>query len=387
MLEAPSSILLVDDAPENLHVFGEMLKRSGHALRAVTDAASALRVLSRVSVDLAVIDIHMPGVGGFELCDTLKGDTRYRHIPVIFLSADQDTAQKVEALRRGGVDYITKPFQPEEVRARVETQLRLIREQRHAVEMRDEMMRQERLASIGRLVAGIAHEVSTPLGVAATASTLLEDTFAELVEALRSPRPSRAAVIERLDASRESLKLLTSNLARASELMARFKQTAVDKTSDAVRPVELGAYVTDVVASLAPLYRKRRVAVRVACPTPVEVTAPVGALAQVVTNLLQNAMFHAFTPEAEGAVTFEVEGDATHATLRCTDDGCGIDDATAARVFDAFFSTRTGRGGSGLGLYLVRGIVSDILHGAIELRSSPGRGATFTVRFPRAATV
>ncbi|MBM4360392.1 MAG: response regulator [Deltaproteobacteria bacterium] len=122
-----STILLVDDVPENLRVLAEVLVSAGHSTRAVTSAKAALKLLETVKVDLVLVDINMPEMSGFELCSVLKRMPSTRDVPVLFLSAATDTEHKVEAFRRGGVDYVSKPFQFEEIRARVETHLRLRR--------------------------------------------------------------------------------------------------------------------------------------------------------------------------------------------------------------------------------------------------------------------
>lgn len=122
-----ANILLVDDVPENLRVLAEMLLQRGYSPRPVTSAKAALKLMTKIDIDLILLDISMPEMNGFEFCSLLKDDARYRDIPIIFLSAADDTAHKVEAFQRGGVDYISKPFQFEEVRARVDTHLNIRR--------------------------------------------------------------------------------------------------------------------------------------------------------------------------------------------------------------------------------------------------------------------
>jgi signal transduction histidine kinase len=260
-------------------------------------------------------------------------------------------------------------------------QLRLQAEHRRSRALQDEIVRQERLASLGRLVAGVAHEISTPLGVAVTAGSLIGEAVDALVRQIESPRPMKSELLKTLAATREGLAILTTNLGRASELMGQFKLVAVDQSSNVMRRVNVGEYVEEVLGSLQPLLRRRKVQVAIECAAPVQTVTVPGALSQVVTNLLQNALTHAFGPEEAGTVTFSVEREDEFTVLACRDNGRGMEQAVANRIFEPFFTTRIGSGGSGLGLFLVNNLVTEALKGDIAVFSMPGQGTTFRVRF------
>lgn len=173
------------------------------------------------------------------------------------------------------------------------------------------------------------------------------------------------------------------NLRRAAEMVANFKQIAVDQASEARRTVALGPYVREVVASLGPLYRRTPHRVIVVVKADVEVTTYVGAISQVCTNLVQNALIHAFPGDRVGLVTIEVDRDDTGgALLICRDDGVGMETAVLRRVFEPFFTTQRGRGGSGLGMHIVHNLVTDLLGGSIDVASEPDAGTQVSIRLP-----
>ena len=173
------------------------------------------------------------------------------------------------------------------------------------------------------------------------------------------------------------------NLRRAAEMVANFKQIAVDQASEARRTVALGPYVREVVASLGPLYRRTPHRVMVLVKAEVEVTTFVGAISQVCTNLVQNALIHAFPGGRVGLVTLEVDLDRERgALIVCRDDGVGMEAAVLRRVFEPFFTTQRGRGGSGLGMHIVHNLVTDLLGGSIDVSSTPERGTEVTIRLP-----
>ncbi len=162
------NILLVDDTLDNLRVLSNLLTEQGYYVRPVPDGRQALSAAARKPPDLILLDIMMPGMDGYEVCRRLKADERTREIPVIFISAIDETLDKVKAFSLGGVDYVTKPFQEAEVLARVNTHLTMRR-------LFQEHMEIERHRSLAQMVAGVAHELNTPLGVINTAVNLIEN--------------------------------------------------------------------------------------------------------------------------------------------------------------------------------------------------------------------
>ena len=248
---------------------------------------------------------------------------------------------------------------------------------------RDELIRKDKLAALGGLVAGVAHEINTPLGVAVTAASLAGDRLREVEEAFLAGTLRRQDLQHGLAQAQEAARMTLGNLRRAADMIGNFKQIAVDQSSEAERTVLLGPYVREVVASLGPLYRRTPHRVVIEVKAHVELTTFVGAISQVCTNLVQNALVHAFPGEQIGTVTIEVDRDGERgASLVCRDDGVGMEPAVLRRVFDPFFTTQRGRGGSGLGMHIVHNLVTDLLGGTIEVSSTPQQGTQVTIRLP-----
>ena len=246
----------------------------------------------------------------------------------------------------------------------------------------DELVRREKLAALGQLVAGVAHEINTPLGVSYTAVTLALERVRELEQMLGGAPPSRRQLLELIGAGREALQVASTNAERAASLIANFKKVAVDQASEAEREVELRAYLDALAASLSPLARSAGAVIRCEGMPVTLVTRP-GAIAQVVTNLVQNALVHAFGDDpTERVVTLRCGPDGDHACLQVIDGGVGMSEELAERVFEPFVTTRRGAGGSGLGMHIVHQQVYAALGGTITLDTAPGRGTRVAIRLP-----
>lgn len=248
----------------------------------------------------------------------------------------------------------------------------------------DELVRTERLASLGRLVAGVAHEINTPLGVAVTGASLAGDRVGQLIALFESNQLKRGDLRDGLTEVREATGLVQANLERAAALVFHFKQVAVDRTSQERRRVPLGSYVREVMESLRPMLRSTRIAVEVVVDEDLECDTFPGAISQVVTNLISNSVTHAFEPGQGGRVVLRVgrSGEKGHALLSYEDDGRGMPPEIASRIFEPFFTTRRSAGGSGLGLHIVHNLVTGLLGGRIQVQSAPGAGTVFDLRLP-----
>jgi signal transduction histidine kinase len=248
---------------------------------------------------------------------------------------------------------------------------------------REELIRKDKLAALGGLVAGVAHEINTPLGVAVTAASLAADRLREVEDAFQAGTLRRQDLQYGLAQAQEAARMTLGNLRRAADMIGNFKQIAVDQSSEAERTVQLGPYVREVIGSLGPLYRRTPHRMVIDVKAVIELTTFVGAISQVVTNLIQNALVHAFPGDRVGTVTVEVDrhGD-DGAQLVVRDDGVGMEPAVLRRVFDPFFTTQRGRGGSGLGMHIVHNLVTDLLGGTIEVSSTPNLGTRVTIRLP-----
>lgn len=578
-LTNPPDILVVDDTLANLHLLGDILKKSGYNVRPATNGQLALRSVAARPPDLILLDVRLPDMDGYEICRQLKKDERNIDIPVIFISALGEASEKVEGFEAGGVDYITKPFELREVLARVKTHLRLKKlnerlelevqertkeltkanrqlhqeiverkqaenllrkseelyrtlvdnidlgitliDKNHRVVMsnaaqgrffhknisefvgrycfkefekrdsicphcpgvkamksgkseevetigvrddgskffvklrifpvqgsndeitgfievveditkdkliekalrksetelrhlneeleervtnrtmelekanetlshmlnileqtQEQLVESEKMAALGNLVAGVAHEINTPVGIVLTAATHLADEISACDKASRQGKLTEQDLHEFHFFASKSISLILSNLNRAIELIKTFKQVAADQASDDLRTINLKEYLFEIMLSLQHQLNNSRHKISVNCPPDVELSTYPGALYQIFKNLIMNSIIHGFREDQEGKITIEVNQDNEHVFIVLHDDGKGMNEEDIKHIFEPFF-TISGKGrGSGLGLYIVYNLVTVSLGGQIKCDSKPGEGTGFFIKFP-----
>jgi ligand-binding sensor domain-containing protein/signal transduction histidine kinase len=245
-----------------------------------------------------------------------------------------------------------------------------------------QLVQSEKMASLGSLVAGVAHEINTPVGVGVTAASTLQEWANRLAAQHRDGKLTRTDLERFMAVCADSTQILMTNLQRAAELIRSFKQVAVDQSSGERRRFHLKAYVDEILRSLAPRLNRTGHTVAVDCPEDLELDSYPGALAQILTNLVTNSLMHAFPEGRRGRMSISAREDADGIVLRYADDGVGIPPDHLKRIYDPFFTTRRGAGGSGLGLHIVYNLVTQRLGGTITADSTVGAGASFEVRFP-----
>ena len=275
-------------------------------------------------------------------------------------------------------------------RKRLEQELRqsnaeLIEANRKLVETRKQLIQSEKLAALGALVAGIAHELNTPIGNSLMLASLLKDDTVKLTASLVSGL-GRSQLTAFLEKTGEAAEILMRSLQHAADLVSSFKQVAVDRTSVQRRKFGLREVFDEILLTLEPGMRRTPHKVVCTIPPGINMDSYPGPLGQVVSNLINNAVLHAFEGRRNGRIDIGAEllsPDQVRIAVR--DDGIGIKEINLARVFDPFFTTKLGQGGSGLGLSIVHSLVSDILGGRIEVSSKDGQGACFTLTLPLVA--
>lgn len=263
----------------------------------------------------------------------------------------------------------------------------LLESLQHLESTRASLVETEKLASLGSLVAGVAHEINTPVGITVTSASFLSDRIAEAEAERRAGRLDDEALGRYLADAAGSARLLQANATRMAQLVQNFKQLAIDRVPEARRRLDLRETVDETLAALAPRIAEAGIELRLEiAPGLVLESYPV-ALAQVLSNLVLNAVQHAFEPGAHGArrLLLRAEADDEELRLDVADNGRGIAPALRTRVFEPFYTTRRLQGGSGLGLYIVNQIVARQLGGALVLDTAPGGGARFALRLPRIA--
>lgn len=396
---ARGNILVVDDTPQNLRLLTEMLTEKGYKVRPSPNGNLAIKSALSTLPDLVLLDINMSGMDGYEVCRQLKAEERTRDIPIIFLSAYGEISDKLKAFQVGGIDYITKPFQMEEVLARVETQIALKKAfheaEKNALELKksldflkltqSRLINTEKMAALGILVAGVAHEINTPLGVGVTAASFLADMMNEMQHiADHSNEQPPARMLQLITKSHEASKIILRNLNNAAELITSFKQVAVDQTNDEKRLFNFKKYLDDILFSLRPKLKQTQHKVTINCPDDIVIESYPGAFSQLFTNFIINSILHGFENIDQGEIKIEVEKKEEDLHLRYFDNGKGMDETQLERVFDPFYTTKRGQGSSGLGMYIASNLVYQKLNGEIECVSSPDEGITIDIRVPLA---
>lgn len=246
-----------------------------------------------------------------------------------------------------------------------------------------ELVRAEKMAALGSLVAGVSHELNTPIGIGVTVVSTLQQHLAQLKRDVGSGSMRRSAMNDYLDGTGMGLDVLTRSLDSAKNLVESFKQVAMDQSSDQRRRFDLQRMLGDVVLTLGPIYKPTPYVLQVELAAGIAMDSYPGPLGQVITNLLANALLHAFEGRAAGTMwltTRALSRDWVEIIFR--DDGVGVAREHRARVFDPFFTTKLGQGGSGLGLNIVYNLVTVVLGGKIHLDSESGQGFAMVMQLP-----
>ncbi|WP_168204105.1 sensor histidine kinase [Aliikangiella coralliicola] len=246
----------------------------------------------------------------------------------------------------------------------------------------EQLIESEKMASLGNLVAGIAHEVNTPLGVGVTAITFLQHECKNLATFYQQGKLTETAFKNFISTSSESCTMLKSNLDRAVDLVKSFKQVAVDRTHEDFRQINMKSYIDQVLQSLHPKLRKTSHEVNLICPSNLECSTNPGALSQILTNLIINSLIHGFENIDCGKITIDVSKSGDRVEIMYKDNGSGVPAHARKKIFEPFFTTRRGKGGSGLGMHIVYNLVTQSLDGTIKLDKEEAYGAVFKIDFP-----
>jgi PAS domain S-box-containing protein len=246
-----------------------------------------------------------------------------------------------------------------------------------------QLIQAEKMAALGGLVAGVAHEINTPVGAAVTASSHLEMSVETYRQRYASNQLQRADFEAFLHIVRDGSRIILANLTRAADLIRSFKQVAVDQSSDHRREVRLKEYLDEIILSLRPSLKKTSHSILVNCPADLTLQTHPGALAQIVTNLVMNSLTHAFEGRAgEGSMRIDAQKQDGSLVLRYSDDGKGIEPEYMAKIFEPFFTTKRGHGGSGLGMSIIYNLVTQKLRGQVACTSEPGKGFQCEIALP-----
>lgn len=246
-----------------------------------------------------------------------------------------------------------------------------------------QLVENEKMASLGDMVAGVAHEVNTPIGLGVTASTLLHDRLNGIRELFDEKKLTASQLEKFLNDGDENLSIIYRNLNRAAELISSFKQVAVDQSTDSNRKFNVNQLLSEVIISLQPKLKHHQHEIKVECSESLELESKPGPINQILINLIMNSVIHGFENIEKGEINISMNTDESGLChLTYTDNGKGVSDSLRRKIFDPFVTTKRGSGGSGLGMHLVYNLVSQALGGTIQIESSEGNGVQFNIEFP-----
>lgn len=249
-------------------------------------------------------------------------------------------------------------------------------------ETRSALIKSEKMASLGRLVAGVAHELNTPIGSSITIASTIQDSVNRFAEAVKSGQIRKSSIDEFLATATMGTDTMLKSLDRASTLITHFKQVSVDQSSEHRRIFKLPDYINDILDTLKPTFKHRDISIDVIASQTVDIDSYPGAFAQVISNLINNSVIHGFPGDSPGNIKIQVQKELDKVMISIRDNGTGIPKENMERIFEPFFTTSESTGGSGLGLHIVYNIVNDLLGGTLRVRSKAGEFTEFVIELP-----
>jgi signal transduction histidine kinase len=400
-------ILIVDDNPTNLAVLSQTLKSAGFAVRVAEDGESALQLVARKPPALILLDVQMPGIDGFETCKKLKADPKTQAIPIIFLTALTDVQNKVKGLSLGAVDYISKPFEQEEVLARVRVHLQLknltenleqlVAERTAVLEQAQvQLVQQEKLSTLGQLVTGIAHEMNNPISCIVNNIPPAQEYILDINHILtlcqshydQLPKPIQKAIIatdldfvlDDLNKLLNSIRLSTDRIQDISISLRNFARS--DASIKVLFDIHKSIDSTLLILShrLKPLGERAAIQlVKEYGDLPLIECYP-GQLNQVFMNILANSI-DAIEEAGKNGEFETTQPDSKSVLIKISDNGIGMTKEISQRIFEPLFTTKPVGQGTGLGLLIVNQII-ERHHGKLNLYSTPREGTKLEIILP-----
>ncbi|MCP4714115.1 MAG: hybrid sensor histidine kinase/response regulator [Deltaproteobacteria bacterium] len=422
-MDSRRKLLTIDDEDIIRIAIATFFEDCGYDVMEASEGGTGLELFRKEKPDIILTDLNMPGVDGFEVVKTVKEESHLT--PTIVLSGAGRVEDSIRAIRDGAWDYITKPFidmaevehvvnktlerawliqQNEQHKEHLEAEVKIrteeLRELNEQLEdkvkertielqesldrlkqTQEQLVQSEKMASLGGLVAGVAHEINTPIGIGVTAASHLQEQTKYFAELYAAGTLARSDFESYVNTARESSQMMLSNLNRAADLIHGFKQVAVDQSSEERRSFKIKGYVEEVLQSLRPQLGKTRHSVTVTCQEDFTVNSFPGALAQIVTNFVLNSLQHGFEDMSDGRIDISIARHDTWARMVYQDSGRGLTPETCEKIFEPFYTTKRSRGGSGLGMHIVYNLVTQTLGGTITCSSTPGNGIRFELQF------
>ena len=388
--------MVVDDNPNNLKLVRKLLSEKNYKVRIATRGEMALKSVRSTLPDLILLDITMPGISGFETCEQLKDNTDTKNVPIIFLSALKDESEIIKGFEVGGVDFVTKPFKSEILLARIQTHTQLYSLQNTLLnnnkklenkiaelkQAQNQLIESEKMAALGNMVKGVAHELNTPIGISITAISFFRTEAERLKKLFIQGEMTKKNLSEYFDETEALGHSINISLEKAAELIQSFKLVSVEQQQDTMSQFNVRQNFADIAESFSHAFKNKNIKIKNEIPSDIRLTSFPGIFYQIYTNLLNNANIHAFDKAAEGLISVQAEQQKNYLVIKFIDNGKGMTDDIKQHLFDAFFTTKRGQGGTGLGMNIVRTLVTEKLAGEIKVDTEVGKGTCFTIQVP-----
>lgn len=409
---ADSNIIVVDDSVASLDLLNQILSDEGYGVAAFTDGNKALMFAKQNFPDIVLLDIMMPEASGYHVCESLKENQATQDIPVIFISAKNDILDKVKAFSLGGVDYISKPFQVDEVLARIKTHLKIRYLQKNLEKKNEELastlenlqtaqhqlIMQEKMASLGRLSAGIAHEIKNPLNFINSFASLNLERTRELREFLEAGKnllssKNREEIFEALDDLISNSKNMLEGGQRADRIIRSMLLHARDSKSQ-LQKQNINELLNDSVGLAYHAMRSKDSFFSVNIETHLDEQIPnmmvmPQALTQVFVNLINNACYALSEKQSLSTdknlpqIFISTHNNKDHMEIRIRDNGTGIGQKHMGKIFDPFYTTKPAGEGAGLGLSICHDIICHGHGGQIRALSKKGQYTEIIISLPK----
>ncbi len=372
-------ILVVDDTRSNIELLQVLLEGAGYRTSAALTGIEALEAVAEDRPDIILLDVIMPGINGFETCKRLKDEASSEGIPIIFVTSLSKPEDIKKGFEVGAIDYILKPLQELEVLARITNQVRGLDRQRL---LKANLIKTEKMASLGKMVSSIAHEVATPIGSLTMAIGSLSKGISNTIAGLTDGALKKSDLMQFLKQSSEAVDIASTNVESTNAILNSFKSIAVDQCSNRVIDIDLRDYLETILLSLRPKLKRLDHVIKIKIPSGVLITTQPGALSQIFINLINNSILHGFEGIDIGEILIAHRIEAGILHLEYSDNGNGIEKGTLDRIFEEYFTTKAGDGGSGLGMSIVKQLVEVELDGNISMSSTVDRGVKVDISLP-----
>lgn len=418
-METARKMLIIDDDSIVRESISDFFEDSGYEVFQAPNGKEGIDLLLEKEPTVILCDLHMPGISGLEVIDVVKN--KRPEMPLIVVSGNGVIKDAIEAVSRGAWNYVMKPIYDlselelavdlviekaelirnnrlykEGLEVEVEKRTRELYDLNRDLERRvaertaelessikvikeaqAKLVQSEKMAALGGLVAGVAHEINTPVGVGITAASHMETATKEFEKLFENEQMKKSDLHGFLSTTKEASRILLTNLTRAAQLIQGFKQVSVDQNTGSKRVIDFREYIDKILMSLHPKIKLTNHKIIVNCPDELLVDTYPGAISQIMTNLIMNSLTHAFDEDDTGKIHIDVKKKDDFLELTYSDNGKGIDEEHINHVFDPFFTTKRASGGTGLGMNIVYNLVTQKLNGQISCSSQPGEGTSF----------